>query len=388
MRIFALAPRLPLYWSFRRFGWPRMLPLSVVVSVSYRCNSRCRTCAVWRKPNDDMTLEEWDQVFARLGRSPVYLTLTGGEPFLRRDLDDLVISAYRHCRPAMITIPTNGLLSERIAERVARMCEECRDTQIGINLSLDGIGEEHDAARGVPGNWEKSLRTWARLKEVRARHPNLILSIHTVISRSNQAHFRAIYDGLRSLEPDSYITEVAEERVELDTVGWDITPDAGAYEAIANFLSAQPQPRPMPAIARVTQALRGQYYQIARRVLAERRQVIDCYAGWASAEVAPNGDVWSCCIRAEPAGNLRDAGYDLRAIWFGPQMDCLRRSIYAKECACPMANATYTNMLLHPPTIVRAALAALGAGRAPARVSGSSSAQFFGQLDALGLPAR
>jgi MoaA/NifB/PqqE/SkfB family radical SAM enzyme len=371
MKILALAPRLPLYWSFRRFGWPRMLPLSVVVSVSYRCNSRCRTCGVWRKPNDDLTLAEWDQVFARLGRAPVYLTLTGGEPFLRRDLDELVISAYRHCRPAMITIPTNGLLSERIAERVARMCAECPDTQIGINLSLDGIGEEHDAARGVPGNWEKSLRTWALLKELRARHSNLILSIHTVISRSNQDHFRAIYDGLRSLEPDSYITEVAEERVELDTVGWGITPDAGAYEAIADFLSAQPQARPMPAMARVTQALRGQYYQIARRVLAERRQVISCYAGWASAQIAPDGDVWSCCIRAEPAGNLRDVGYDLRAVWFGPQMDRLRRSIYDKECACPMANATYTNMLLHPPTILHAALAVLWTGRAPAREPGN-----------------
>jgi MoaA/NifB/PqqE/SkfB family radical SAM enzyme len=308
---------------------------------------------VWRKPNDDMSAEEWDRVFANLGRTPFYITFTGGEPFLRRDLDDLVISAYRHCQPAVITIPTNGLLTGRVAEQVDRICRECPESQIGINLSLDGIGEEHDDIRGVPGNWERSMATWVRLKELQASRANLVLSVHTVVSRFNQARFREIYDGLTFLQPDSYITEVAEERVELDTVGWDITPDADAYAPIADFLSQQARTRPARGVARFTQAFRAQYYELAKRVLYERRQVIDCYAGWASAHIAPNGDIWSCCIRAEPVGNLRESGYDLAPIWFGPQMARLRRSIYDKECACPMANASYANMLLHPPTVAR-----------------------------------
>jgi MoaA/NifB/PqqE/SkfB family radical SAM enzyme len=90
--------------------------------------------------------------------------------------------------------------------------------------------------------------------------------------------------------------------------------------------------------------------------LLERTQVIDCYAGWASCQVGPNGDVWSCCIRAESTGNLRDTGYDIAPIWFGEEMARMRRSIANKECACPMANASYANMLLHPPTLARAAL--------------------------------
>ena len=151
MSMLSLAPKLPLYWAFRRFGWPRMYPFSVVVSISFRCNSKCRTCDVWRKPNDDMTVAEWDKVFANLGRTPFYITFTGGEPFLRKDLDEMVISAYRHCRPSVITIPTNGLLTDRIVERVDRICRECPTSQIGINLSLDGIGEEHDDIRGRAG---------------------------------------------------------------------------------------------------------------------------------------------------------------------------------------------------------------------------------------------
>lgn len=351
-----LLPRIPAYWAFRRWGWPRLYPFSVVVSISFRCNSKCRTCDVWRKPNDDLTVEEWRQVFHNLGRTPFYMTFTGGEPFLRADLDEMVIAAYQECQPEVITIPTNGLLSERVLEQVERICRECPRSQIGINLSLDGIGDVHDDIRGVPGNWERAQHTWQMLKALQPRYPNLVLTVHTVISRFNIHLFEETYAGLQQMQPDSYITEVAEERVELDTVGWGITPLAEQYAPVADFLSEQARRAPAKGIARFTQAFRAQYYQLAKRTLQERTQVIDCYAGWASAHIAPNGDIWSCCIRAEPVGNLRKTNYDLAPIWFGEQMVALRRSIANKECACPMANANYANMLLHPPTMAKVAL--------------------------------
>jgi MoaA/NifB/PqqE/SkfB family radical SAM enzyme len=311
---------------------------------------------VWRKPNDDMSVEEWDRVFAHLGRGVEYLTFTGGEPFLRKDLDEMVIAGYRHCHPAYITIPTNGILTSRILAAVDRICHECSDATVGINLSLDGVGEEHDEIRGVHGNWDKAMATWKGLQELKQRHSNLIATVHTVISRFNAHRFRAIYDGLQFLQPDSYITEVAEERVELDTVGWGITPEPEVYAPLADFLSEQARQAHASGFARFTQGFRAQYYQIAKQTLFERRQVIDCYAGWASAQIAPNGDVWTCCIRAEPVGNLRETNYDIRPIWFSPEMQAMRQSIANKECACPMANATYANMLLHPPTVAKVAI--------------------------------
>jgi MoaA/NifB/PqqE/SkfB family radical SAM enzyme len=334
-----------------------MLPFSIVVSVSYRCNSKCKTCDVWRKPNDDMTVEEWCKVFANLGRAPFYLTFTGGEPFLRADIHEMVIAGAERCRPNVITIPTNGLLTKRTLDCVDQICAAAIHSQVGINLSLDGIGEEHDQIRNVPGNWDRAMATWQGLKDLQASHDNLVLSVHTVVSKFNSHRIRDIVEGLEFLEPDSFITEVAEERVELDTVGWDITPAPDVYGPIADFLSARAKAVPTTGLARFTQAFRAQYYQLAKRVLQEQTQIIPCQAGWASGHIAPNGDVWSCCIRAEPVGNLRQTNYDLRPIWYERvgQMHSLRKSISGKECACPMANASYANMLLHPPTVVRLA---------------------------------
>ena len=202
------------------------------------------------------------------------------------------------------------------------------------------------------------METWQGLKELQVRHVNLVLSVHTVVSKFNTGRIRDIVEGLEFLEPDSYITEVAEERVELDTMGWDITPTPEEYAPIADYLSERATRRsatPQKGLARLTQAFRAQYYQLAKRVLQEQRQVIPCQAGWASGQISPDGDVWSCCIRAEPVGNLRETGYDLRPIWFeqAGQMRHLRASIKARECACPMANASYANMLLHAPTVAR-----------------------------------
>jgi MoaA/NifB/PqqE/SkfB family radical SAM enzyme len=348
-------PKLPFYWAFRKFGWPRLFPFSLVISLSFRCNSRCQTCGVWRKESDELSLEEWGKVFRNIGHGPLYLTFTGGEPFLRKDMPEIVLAAYEHCRPAIITIPTNGILSRQVVEGTAAICRGAPRAKVGLNLSLDELGAEHDRLRQVPGNWQRALETWAALKELQGKYGNLVLSIHTVISRFNLARFFEIYAGLQELGPDSYITEVAEERVELDTSGWEITPSAAQYAPVADFLSRQAQQNAGHGPARLTQAFRARYYQLAKRILFERRQVIPCYAGWASMHIAPDGDIWSCCIRAEPVGNLRQHGYDLRPIWLGPEMARLRDSIRAGECACPMANASYANMLLHLPTLLKVA---------------------------------
>ncbi len=383
-----LLTRLPAYMSFRRCGRPAMLPLNVVISASYRCNSRCQTCNVWKSSSKfqvpgsrlqvpttwnvehetwnaetetDLQPDELERIFQSLGHAPYYLTFSGGEPFLRQDIAQIVASGYRHCQPAVITIPTNGLLPERVTEGTEAILRAAPQAQVIINLSLDGLEGEHDAIRGIPGNWSRAMRTLEGLRALK-RYPNLVLGIHTVVSRFNVARLPEIVQGLMALGPDSYITEVAEERVELGTMGVEITPTAPEYAQAADFLIGQLRAHPARGFARITQGFRAQYYALAARILAEKRQVIPCYAGWASAHIAPNGDVWTCCTRAEPIGNLRQSQYDFRRVWLSQRAQELRRRIYDGECACPMANASYTNMLLDPAMLIKVAVGSMGYG--------------------------
>ncbi|MEA2315105.1 MAG: hypothetical protein QOI03_1797 [Solirubrobacteraceae bacterium] len=332
------------------------LPVNITVSVSYRCNSRCKTCNVWLLPNDDLTVPEWDRVFESLGSSPYWFTFSGGEPTLRKDLPEMVASAYRHCRPGIINIPTNGIQHKVIPGRIEQVLQAAPRSEVIINLSLDGVGLKHDEVRGVRDNWSHAMITYRALKELKKQYKHLTVGIHTVISNWNIDSFPELCEFVsRELRPDSFITEIAEERVELDTVGLGITPSVERYTVAIDALLESLHDQRLSGVAEVTQAFRRQYYDLVKRTLREQRQVIPCMAGVASAQIAPNGDVWTCCIRAESMGNLREHDYDFRSVWTTGKAAQLRRSIKDGECYCPLANAAYTNMLLHPPTVAKVA---------------------------------
>ena len=355
--------KIPLYKMARAFGWPHMLPLNLTVSVTYRCNSRCLTCNVYSKKAEELSAPEFDRVFRSLGTAPYWYTMSGGEPFLRSDLTEICESAYRNGSPGIINIPTNGLLNDRIPDMVGEIARTCERSQIIINLSIDGIEAEHDRIRGIEGNFERAMATYEGLRALNA--PNLAVGVHTVVSVHNVDRIPDIYRYVTArLRPDQFITEIAEERVELGTMGSSVTPDAEAYAAAIDFLIDRIHEERYTGIARVTQSFRVRYYELVKRYLKERRQIIPCYAGVASAQIAPDGDVWFCCISAESVGNLREADYDFPKVWFGRKAAEARKRVAAGECACPLANAAYTNMLMHVPTVAAVATeVGLGGGR-------------------------
>jgi MoaA/NifB/PqqE/SkfB family radical SAM enzyme len=354
-------PQIPALKATYVTGRVFALPMNITVSVSYRCNSRCKTCNVWLLPNDDLVLDEWDKVFESLGKAPYWFTFSGGEPTLRKDLPDMVGSAYRHCQPGIINIPTNGIQYKVIPGRIEQVLQAAPRSEVIINLSLDAVGLKHDAIRGVKDNWAHAMITYAGLKELKSRYKNLTVGVHSVISTFSVDSFAELCEYVqRELKPDSFITEIAEERVELDTVGCGITPTGQQYTVAIDTLLESMRDHKLTGIAEVTQAFRRQYYEIVKRTLSEQRQVIPCMAGVASAQIAPNGDVWSCCVRAQSMGNLREQNYDFATVWKSGKAKELRRSIKAGECYCPLANAAYTNMLTHGPTVIKVAAQVAG----------------------------
>ncbi len=286
-----------------------------------------------------------------MGNSPYWITFSGGEPFLRTDIADIAESLCKICEPKILNIPTNGLLHSRIPEKVKEILKRCPDTKLVINLSLDNTGEAHDKIRGIKNNFEKSMKTYQALRAI--KHPNFTLGIHTVISKYNVEEFEGISERLSELKPDSYITEIAEEREELKTIGAGITPSYEQYTRAIDGLISKMKKGKARGLASITRSFRLEYYKLVKRVLVEKRQIIPCYAGFLSVQIAPDGDVWPCCIKTEVMGNLRETGYNIKDVLFTPASDEIRERISKKMCHCPLANSSYTNMLCHIPTLFK-----------------------------------
>ena len=343
--------RILMYKLARFFSLPSPLPVNLTVSLLYTCNSRCLTCNIWKKKGTPLSSEEYTKIFKNIGRGIMWVTFSGGEPFLREDLAEISSNFYDLCGPSYINIPTNGLLYERIPPMVEEIGRRCSSSELIINISLDHCGEEHDKIRQVTGNFEKTLKTYKALKELTLS--NLTVGIHTVISKYNVRDFESIYNNLISLEPDSYIVEKAEEREELDTKRSDITPEIEDYKKAINFLLKEIKKKRFSGVSKLTRSFRRVYYELSKEILIKKRQVIPCYAGLISGQISPDGDVWPCCVRGDSIGNIREENYDFRKIWKGRKAGDIRKSIKRGECYCPLANAAYTNILCHPVSMVK-----------------------------------
>ncbi len=133
-----------LFWLSRKINFPLIPPQIIQVSVTYRCNLRCKMCSIANSlpPEDELATA---QIFRIIDEAKNYgikeVLLTGGEPFLREDIFTICGYCYKKGLKSIIT--TNGaIINEHLAENIAK-------SKINhVHFSLDGLEETHDFFRG------------------------------------------------------------------------------------------------------------------------------------------------------------------------------------------------------------------------------------------------
>lgn len=168
-------------------------PFNLILYVTARCNARCSMCYyldVIEKANDNISLElsmdEIHKIFLKLGYVP-YLSLSGGEPFLRNDIAQIVDSAAKICRPMVISVPTNCSNPKHIIKTFESICPKYPDVQFEAHVSLDGLGQVHDNIRKIPGLFDKVLETTELLNSLnRGSCKNLKTKLVSTYSSHNQ----------------------------------------------------------------------------------------------------------------------------------------------------------------------------------------------------------
>lgn len=338
---------------------PVAAPINFTFSVTNKCQSRCLSCKIWEvyrkepeKLREELSLDEIERMFRSVGNI-YFFNLSGGCPFLRNDLPEIVELACRYLRPSVIHIPTNALAVERTLAAVKKILAildtHLPDTVLQIKPSFDGVDGLHDEVRGIPGNFGKLLRLTAGLKELQKGRANLRVGLGTVVSRFNIKHLRKIMDYADKLHVDSYISEVAENRDEMFNMEDDIAPSADEFKtAMREFKTAiHARLRRKKGLARVTDAFRLVYYDLTVDILNRKKQVIPCYGGISNVHVDPYGNVWPCCIlgNTQSMGNLKENQFRFWEIWRSGRAGHVRQFIKQKKCHCPLANQSYANIL-------------------------------------------
>lgn len=135
--------------------------LNGTIIVTYRCNAKCTMCNRYKEPSmpqDEISIETIKKL------PKMYFTnITGGEPFIRDDLTDIVRELYK--KSDRIVISTNGFFTEKIIE----LCEEFPN--IGIRISIEGLEKTNNKIRGLKDGYNKGITTLRKLIEM--KHPDV-----------------------------------------------------------------------------------------------------------------------------------------------------------------------------------------------------------------------
>ena len=342
-------------------------PITLTYSITAACQSRCKTCNIGlkfqqdpKRKAKDLSLVEIEKVFKSLGRI-YFFNISGGEPFLREDLPEIIGLACEYLKPKIIHTPTNAIASKRIRNLTIKSLEIIRrynpKVPFTVKPSIDGVGDRHDEIRGIKGNFKKLEKTISYLKEVEKDYPNFHLELGTVISNFNINYLSEIEDYVHSLGVQSYRNEIAEQRTEFFNLQDSITPDAETYERLIGEFAAKIRQnvRKKRELAKVTESFRLVYYDLVVRILREQHQVIPCYAGISNVHINYDGEVWPCCVLGyqKPMGNLREVNYDFQQLFHSKRANEVRRHIRDKKCHCPLANQSYSNILCHFPSLFK-----------------------------------
>ena len=167
-------------------------PEFLVFYTTFRCNSRCKACNIWKgddkaKMEKELSLEQIGEIFSDpLFKKLSAINVQGGEPTLREDLVELVRTIIRKT-PSLKTVAltSNGLNPDLAESNVRRLYALCREHDLcfSICLSIDGVGAYHDFARGK-GAFGKVTETIEKLSALR-KMPGFYLGTNCVLTARN-----------------------------------------------------------------------------------------------------------------------------------------------------------------------------------------------------------
>ena len=318
----------------------RDVPSKLNLNITSLCNSQCRTCNIWKayredpkKASDELTQEEIQSMLSAPGLNIEWLTIAGGEPFLKPGFEQILQFAVNRCPSIkLLSIPSNGLDTKRILQCLAPVSGQ-KNLLLYVTFSLDGPPDVHDFVRGVPGGYARTWETYTEVKKLVAGNVNFRIGLETTISRYNIDHVEPFIKKLIA-DGHSLIVTMAHNAYQYknEQDGHLMLQDGGA-ERVKDIIRS------------VAGSVRGlSPDSVLKRVYLNNcithvenpgRQILPCTALQNSIVVDPYGNVFPCTMWNRRLGNIRDHRYDLMALWGDGERAQARRDIAQRRCpAC------------------------------------------------------
>jgi len=307
----------------------------MILHVTNHCNFRCSHCFVdFSNPQRDLKLNHYQNISNNINNL-FWLDIAGGEPFLRNDLYKIV----NMFKSQIVTIPTNGWLLENILNQIELI--DKKNTELVINLSLDGLEETHNKVRKNEQSWDKVWNSFEALKKIKKIKTRFITVVHNqnydeiiplmkLVQKSGADYHSVIL--LRGQTLDSHVKLPSFD--DLDILAVKMNEILEKYNYGSNYLTAT-----------ILKNYHRYLWNLSMNTLRKKTQVIPCLAGDSHLVVWGNGDL-SSCEMLPSVGNVTEK--PINEILQGKKFKRQLQSIKNKECHCTHNCAFITSILFNP----------------------------------------
>jgi MoaA/NifB/PqqE/SkfB family radical SAM enzyme len=293
-------------------------------------------CNIWRTPAHGGA-EMRPGAYRALPRSLRYVNITGGEPFLRHDLPEIIAQIVETCPRAELVISTNGLLPQKVREMMPQILAVAPSRRCGVAVSVDGLQEMHDQVRGVKGAYGKARHTLEALKDLDVKGVRIAF---TAVPE-NISHMRRVYELSRELGVE-FTCAIAH-----CSPHYFMTAE-GSFAIPPAELRAEIRPIAAAELRRLSPKRWARAYFLAGLMrFAERRgRMLPCRAGVDTLFITPEGDVYPCNVFSACMGNISRGPFE--ELWRSEEAQAARARLQGCRDGCWMICSARTSMRRHP----------------------------------------
>lgn len=339
--------------KFIRWAKTLAYPSYVIFFVTGRCNARCKMCFyeenMAKTPGiaNELTLGEYEKISKNIKQINI-LGISGGEPFLRDDLAEIVKILYKNCSPLVVDLPTNGFFVQTIVQQVENIVHYCKGMTVDVQLSIDGPEEIHNEIRGLKDGFRRVKETYKGLIALKKKYRNLRIKACIVYSHYSQDHIEELFKILETDFPelDRVVFSVVHGSVS-DTEALKF--DWNRYFTICNNMRNSTVVKSIKDFHSIfTIALRAVKNDYLKEVLRTKDVYKKCGAGKKMIVINETGKVFPCEPLWQTVGDLRKSNYNLDIILNSSEMREFYKNIFRKKCTCHWNIPLISNLIYTP----------------------------------------
>ena len=303
------------------------MPYYCTYTATWRCNIKCRMCNIWKKPTvPEMDIIQIDKAFKKIPNITT-IRITGGEPFFREDLPEIIKIIKKNTNVEIIMLTTNGTFTDRIINFI----KTYKKNNLRIKISLTGYADTHDEITCYPGAFEKVMNTIKSLSSMQNFY-KFYLGINHAITNINSYEDSIQIRKLCKEYKLPYLPVISFGEIPLysnksDFVTKDpisekyISLTENDYKSILGDLLKSTN-----LIKHVIEKLLKQYYLTGlynQLVLHKKVYHPKCIVLKNHLRLLPNGDVGVCLYNSNTLGNLEK--YTFESLWYSSKAQELRK---------------------------------------------------------------